>query len=82
VAGVERAQATVEYAALVVVALIAACLLVRFATPAERIALDIAHAVTARPRQSRVHPFRSPARRTHRPASHPCLCPLPKPRAG
>ena len=75
----ERAQATVEYAALVVVALIAACLLVRFATPAERIALDIAHAVTARPRPVRTYTSRSPARHKQRRASHPCLCPLPKP---
>jgi len=79
---VERAQATVEYAALVVVALIAACLLVRFATPAERIALDIAHAVTARPRPVRAHPSRSPVTRTHGRVSHPCLCPLLKPRSG
>jgi len=72
----------VEYVALISVALIAACLLVRFATPAERIARDIAHAVTARPRRPVTHLSRHSRHRTHRAGRAPCLCPLSRPGRG
>ena len=78
----QRGQATIEYVGLVVLALIAACLLVRFATPAERIAVDIAHAVAARHRRPPVHHHvrRSPSHRPRR-IIHPCRCPFDQPSA-
>ena len=73
---VERAQATVEYVALVSVALIAACLLVRFATPAERIARDLALAVLVRPHRAPVHAPRRAGIHPRHSVTHPCLCPF------
>jgi EAL domain-containing protein (putative c-di-GMP-specific phosphodiesterase class I) len=54
----QRGQSTVEYAALVLLALVVACSLVRFHTPVEAFATDLAHALTAHPRRHRVvrHP--------------------------
>jgi hypothetical protein len=73
---VERAQSTVEYVALVAVALIAACLLVRYATPAQRLARDIAQAVGGAPRRHVPHTTRHASRRPHHVVRKPCLCPF------
>jgi hypothetical protein len=80
---VQRAQATVEYVALVAVALIAACLLVRYATPAQRLARDIAHVVSGAPRRRSPHITRRASRHPRHVVKKPCLCPfqaqLPQP---
>ena len=72
-----RGQATIEYAALLAAVLIAGCLLVRFATPVERLALDLARAVLALPRPHRQAPRhrRAPSHPAHHPR-HPCQCPF------
>jgi hypothetical protein len=75
---VERAQATAEYAALALLALICACVLVQFETPVKRLAIDIAHIVEHRSAPHRWNPDRrhaamhDPRRRLH----HHCLCPF------
>jgi hypothetical protein len=76
VGGMQRGQAAIEYSALLMGALLVACALVQFATPVERLALDLAHALVAPHR----HPARRPAaartaRRHPRPPVHRCLCP-------
>ena len=72
-----RGQATIEYAALLAAVLIAGCLLVRFATPVEQLALDLARAVLALPRPHHQPPQhrRTPSHRVHHPR-HPCGCPF------
>jgi hypothetical protein len=78
----QRGQSTVEYTALLVVVLITACALVRFSTPVQRLAIDVVHAIVARPhRQTPSHPGHAPPRH-HRPAVHRCLCQLPSAPSG
>jgi len=76
---VERAQATAEYAALTLLALVCACAFVRFHTPVERLAADIAHMVEHRPPPRRPTPPRH--HRHHagprRPPNRTCSCPFP-----
>lgn len=73
----QRGQSAIEYTGLLVVVLITACALVRFSTPIERLATDLAHAVVARPHRPG-HPRSGHApTRHHRPAVHRCLCPIP-----
>jgi len=72
-----RGQATIEYAALLATVLVAGCLLIRFATPVERLSLDLARAVLALPR-----PHHRPPRHRHTPihpvhhSRQPCRCPF------
>jgi hypothetical protein len=73
----QRGQSTVEYCALVLLALVVACSLVRFHTPVESLAADVARAVTAHRRAH--HVIRHPAHgRGHRrrPADRRCFCPI------
>jgi hypothetical protein len=73
----QRGQATVEYAALVLLALVVACSLVRFHTPVQALAADLARAATAHPRRHRV--VKHPAGRhggRHRAPDRRCLCPF------
>jgi hypothetical protein len=76
----ERAQATVEYLLLVVALTLGGCLLVRFWTPVEAVAMAVAHAFAPPPHHART-PGRPP--RPHRPRKppvrkprRPCVCPL------
>jgi ABC-type nickel/cobalt efflux system permease component RcnA len=69
-----QGQATIEYLALVLVGLVAACLLVRTATPVEQLALAVVHAIV--PVRHRAPPV------SHKPKQHharhatkrPCSC--------
>src|SRR5207248_11363186 len=76
---VERAQATAEYAALTLLGLLCACALVRFHTPAERLAADLAHLLEHRT----IHRVRTaPGHHGHRsgrprPPNRTCSCPFP-----
>jgi len=74
----QRGQSTVEYLALVLLVLVAACALVRFHTPVEGMAVDLARAVSGQTRRHLVHHRRAP--RPHeghrRPADRSCVCPL------
>jgi len=80
---VERAQATVEYAALVLMVVAACCLLVRFATPVEDIGRALLDPLRpdrpAAPHAERPR-HRSPRPRTPRP--HRCYCPSDEPDNG
>jgi hypothetical protein len=75
---VQRGQATVEYLGVVLLALVCACALVRFHTPVQRLAGDIARIVEHRGRTP------APPRRAHgavarharRPPDGACLCPF------
>jgi hypothetical protein len=75
---VQRGQSTVEYLALVLLVLVAACALVRFHTPVEGMAVDLAQAVSGHGRRHLVHQRRPP--RHHeghgRPADRSCVCPF------
>jgi hypothetical protein len=73
----QRGQSTVEYLALVLLVLVAACALVRFHTPVEGMAVDLAQAVSGRGRRHLVHQRRPPHHEGHRrPADRRCTCPF------
>jgi len=74
----QRGQSTVEYLALVLLVLVAACALVRFHTPLEGMAVDLAEAVSGHGRRHLVHPRRAPRHHAghRRPADRSCVCPF------
>ena len=74
----QRGQSTVEYLALVLLVLVAACALVRFHTPLEGMAVDLAQAVSGHGRRHLVHRRRVPRRHVghRRPADRSCVCPF------
>jgi len=73
----QRGQSTVEYLALVLLVLVAACALVRFHTPLEGMGVDLAQAVSGHGRRHLVHPPRAPRHHEghRRPADRSCVCP-------
>jgi hypothetical protein len=75
----QRGQSTVEYLALVLLVLVAACALVRFHSPLEGIAVDLAEAVSGRGRRHLVQQRRAPRQHEghRRPADRNCVCPFP-----
>ena len=74
----QRGQSTVEYLALVLLVLVAACALVRFHTPLEGLAVDLAQAVSGRGHHHLVHQRRAPRHHEgpRRPADRSCVCPF------
>jgi hypothetical protein len=72
--GVQRGQATIEYALLATALVVAMCLLVRFETPVQWLARAVVHTIVPRPAG---RPHRGGGghhgHRQRRP--HPCLCP-------
>jgi hypothetical protein len=83
----QRGQSTVEYLALVLLVLVAACALVRFHTPVEGMAIDLAQAVSGHGRRHPVHQRRAPRHHEghRRPADRRCVCPVSvqgRPRGG
>jgi hypothetical protein len=74
----QRGQSTVEYLALVLLVLVAACALVRFHTPVEGMAIDLAQAVSGHGRPHLVHRRRAPRHHEdhRRPDDRTCLCPF------
>jgi hypothetical protein len=74
----QRGQSTVEYLALVLLVLVTACALVRFHTPLEGMAVDLARAVSGRGRHHLVHQRRAPRHHEEhrRPADRSCVCPF------
>jgi len=74
----QRGQSTVEYLALVLLVLVAACALVRFHTPVEGMAIDLAQAVSGNGRRHLVHQRRAPRHHEghRRPADRRCVCPF------
>jgi hypothetical protein len=73
---VERAQATVEYAALVLMVVAACCLLVRFATPVEDIGRALLDPLLPdRPAAPHVQHRQPRPPRPRMPRPHRCYCP-------